>query len=79
MTSAASSAIEIQMNNRTVETECCPVYYQRNNHGSLASGQKTPDISIQWNNSSKTVTITREGATITLVAGQKTAKVGNKK
>ncbi|WP_157794080.1 copper amine oxidase N-terminal domain-containing protein [Paenibacillus donghaensis] len=76
--SAAPSAIEVRMNNLFVDTDVAPYITNGTTMVPLQVAQKIPGISVQWNNSSKTVTITRDGETITLVAGQKTAKVGNK-
>ncbi|WP_310832529.1 copper amine oxidase N-terminal domain-containing protein [Paenibacillus pedocola] len=77
-TSAAPSAIEIRMNNVTVETDVAPYITNGTTMVPLKMAQQIPGSSVQWNKSSKTVTITSGGETITLVAGQKTAKIGNK-
>ncbi|SEU09561.1 Copper amine oxidase N-terminal domain-containing protein [Paenibacillus sp. NFR01] len=41
--------------------------------------QSIPGIQVAWSNSTKTVTAVRDKETITLVAGQKSAFIGNKK
>lgn len=76
--SAASTAIKISINGLYANTDVAPYITSGTTMVPLQLAQKIPGSSIQWNNASKTVTITRDGATTTLVAGQKTAKVGNK-
>ncbi|WP_051051523.1 copper amine oxidase N-terminal domain-containing protein [Paenibacillus sonchi] len=76
--SAASSAIEIRINNRFADTDVAPYITNGTTMVPLQVTQQIPGSSVQWNNASKTVTLTRDGETITLVAGQKTAKIGNK-
>ncbi|WNS41803.1 copper amine oxidase N-terminal domain-containing protein [Paenibacillus sp. MMS20-IR301] len=76
--SAAVKPIEIVMNNAFVDTDIAPYITNGTTMVPLQVAQKIPGISVQWNNQSKTVTIIRGSETITLVAGQKTAKVGNK-
>lgn len=75
--SAASSAIEIRINNLTVETDIAPYITNGTTMVPLKVAQQIPGSSLQWNNSSKTVTITSGGESIALVAGQKAAKIGN--
>ncbi|MBP2114050.1 stalk domain-containing protein [Paenibacillus silagei] len=75
--SAASSAIQILMNNSFVDTDVVPYITNGTTMVPLQLAQKIPGSSIQWNNVSKTVTLTRDGQTVTLVAGQRTAKIGN--
>lgn len=76
--SAASSAIEIMINNRFADTDVAPYITNGTTMVPLQVTQQIPGSSVQWNNASKTVTLTRDGETITLVAGQETAKIGNK-
>lgn len=76
--SAASTAIKISINGIYADTDVAPYITSGTTMVPLKVAQQIPGISVQWNNSSKTVTLTRDGETITLVAGQKTAKVGNK-
>lgn len=75
--SAAASAIQISMNNSFVDTDVAPYITNGTTMVPLQVAQKIPGSSIQWNNASKTVTLTRDGQTVTLVAGQQTAKIGN--
>ena len=75
--SAASSAIQILMNNSIVDTDVVPYITNGTTMVPLQLAQKIPGSSIRWNNASKTVTLTRDGQTVTLVAGQQTAKIGN--
>lgn len=76
--SAAASAIKISINDLYADTDVAPYITNGTTMVPLQVIQKIPGGSVQWNNSSKTVTLTRNGETITLVAGQKTAKIGNK-
>lgn len=76
--SAAASAIKISINDLYADTDVAPYITNGTTMVPLQVTQKIPGSSVQWNNSSKTVTLTRNGETITLVAGQKTAKIGNK-
>ncbi|SDM97517.1 Copper amine oxidase N-terminal domain-containing protein [Paenibacillus jilunlii] len=76
--SAASSAIKISINGLYANTDVAPYITKGTTMVPLQVAQQIPGSSVQWNNASKTVTLTRDGKTITLVAGQKTAKVGNK-
>ncbi|QUL53228.1 copper amine oxidase N-terminal domain-containing protein [Paenibacillus tritici] len=76
--SAASSTIGIRINNSFADTDVATYITNGTTMVPLQVAQQIPGSSVQWNNSSKTVTLTRNGEITTLVAGQKTAKIENK-
>ncbi|WP_025692646.1 copper amine oxidase N-terminal domain-containing protein [Paenibacillus zanthoxyli] len=78
-TLAASSRIEIVVNDSPVTTDIAPYLKQGTTIVPLNVVQQIPGINVKWDNASKTVTITRNGETITLVAGEKTATIGSQK
>ncbi|MFP4979179.1 copper amine oxidase N-terminal domain-containing protein [Paenibacillus sp. CN-4] len=71
--------IQIMVNKDSVNTDVAAYIDHGTTMVPLNVVQKIPGIQVTWNNANKTVTIKREDATIQLVAGQKTASVGDKK
>ncbi|AIQ71638.1 copper amine oxidase N-terminal domain-containing protein [Paenibacillus graminis] len=74
---AAPDKIDVIVNDVTVPTDVAPYIKQGTTIVPLNVVQKIPGISVTWENTTKTITIVRDGETITLVAGQKTATVGS--
>jgi hypothetical protein len=74
-----SDSISIEVNKDRIETDAASYI----NHGTtivpLNVIQKIPGISVEWNNSNKTVTIVHDSKIIKLVAGQNTATIGSNK
>ncbi|NUU63824.1 copper amine oxidase N-terminal domain-containing protein [Paenibacillus agri] len=75
----AESPISVIVNNETADTDVQS--YIKNDTVIVPLGvvQKLPNVSIAWNNSSKTITITNKSQKITLVPGQESVVVGSKK
>lgn len=76
--SAASSAITIRINDMDIHTDVAPYITNGTTMVPLQVVRSIPGTSIRWDNASKTVTLTGEGEAITLVAGRRTAKIGNR-
>ncbi|MGN7764010.1 copper amine oxidase N-terminal domain-containing protein [Paenibacillus sp. 22594] len=76
---AAPTKIAVIVNDATVNTDVAPYIKGGTTIVPLNVVQQIPGISVKWDNASKTITITRKGETVTLVAGQKFATIGSKK
>lgn len=76
---AAPTKIAVIVNNAAVNTDVAPYIKGGTTIVPLNVVQQIPGISVKWDNASKTITITRKGDTVTLVAGQNFATVGSKK
>ncbi|MDQ0194474.1 copper amine oxidase N-terminal domain-containing protein [Paenibacillus wynnii] len=73
---ASTNNIEIIVNNTFMNTDIHSYILQGTTIVPLNVVQNIPGIAVQWDNMTKTVTIDRDGETIKLVAGQKTATIG---
>ncbi|WP_150272855.1 copper amine oxidase N-terminal domain-containing protein [Paenibacillus tepidiphilus] len=77
----SSQDITITVNKDAVDTEVAALSFieRGTTMVPLKVIQAIPGIQVVWSNSTKTVTVVRDKETITLVAGQKSAFIGNKK
>lgn len=71
--------IFIDLNNEYVSTDIQPYNDQGTILVPLNVIQKIPGITVTWNNTTKTVTVTRNAEVIKLTADQKYATIGSKK
>jgi hypothetical protein len=76
---AAPPKIAVIVNDAAVNTDVAPYIKDGTTIVPLNVVQQIPGISVKWDNASKTITIARNGETVTLVAGQKTSTIGSKK
>ncbi|UQZ34840.1 copper amine oxidase [Paenibacillus sp. PK3_47] len=75
----SSNDISIMVNKEIVNTDVSPYSERGTTIVPLNVVQQIPGIKVAWNNSNKTITIERNEETIKLVAGQKSATIGEKK
>lgn len=74
-----SDSISIEVNKDRIETDAASYIDHGTTIVPLNVIQKIPGISVEWNNSNKTVTIVHDSKIIKLVAGQNTATIGSNK
>lgn len=79
VSAAASKSIIVQVNNEPVSGDADPYIENGSTLVALNMLRSIPSITINWNNTSKTVTVDNNGTKSTLVAGKKEAMVGGKK
>ncbi|MEE4564742.1 copper amine oxidase N-terminal domain-containing protein [Paenibacillus polymyxa] len=79
VSAAASKSIIVQVNNEPVSGDAEPYIENGSTLVALNMIKSIPGITINWNNTSKTVTVDNNGTKSTLLAGKKEAVVGGKK
>jgi hypothetical protein len=76
---AASKSIIVQVNNVPMPGDVDPYVQNGSTLVALNMIRSIPGVTINWNNTSKTVTVDNNGTKSTLVAGKKETMVGDKK
>ncbi|BCG58003.1 copper amine oxidase N-terminal domain-containing protein [Paenibacillus sp. URB8-2] len=78
-TSLAAGEIQVIVNNRTAGPGTSAYLANGTTMVPLYAVQQIPDISVSWDNKTKTVTVKNGSDAIELIAGQKTASAGSGK
>lgn len=78
-TISAAGTPSIEVNGASVSTDVQPYIQAGTTIAPLHVAQQIPGVSVSWNNSTKTVTITKDGKNIILRIGQSYATAGTEK